>query len=119
MKNKKSMMNLAISNLFLVFLGAGLVIPVLPTLKEQMHFSGTTMGMMISIFAIAQLVASPVAGALSDKIGRKKLLGWGSFAMSCCLLIVSICFFIKAPSIIILSFILLAIASYSSATLII
>ena len=42
MKNKKSMMNLAISNLFLVFLGAGLVIPVLPTLKEQMHFSGTT-----------------------------------------------------------------------------
>ncbi len=44
MKNKKSMMNLAISNLFLVFLGAGLVIPVLPTLKEQMHFSGTTMG---------------------------------------------------------------------------
>ena len=30
MKNKKSMMNLAISNLFLVFLGAGLVIPVLP-----------------------------------------------------------------------------------------
>ena len=77
MKNKKSMMNLAISNLFLVFLGAGLVIPVLPTLKEQMHFSGTTMGMMISIFAIAQLVASPVAGALSDKIGRKKLIAIG------------------------------------------
>ena len=82
MKNKKSMMNLAISNLFLVFLGAGLVIPVLPTLKEQMHFSGTTMGMMISIFAIAQLVASPVAGALSDKIGRKKLIAIGMIIFS-------------------------------------
>lgn len=82
MKNKKRMMNLAISNLFLVFLGAGLVIPVLPTLKEQMHFSGTTMGMMISIFAIAQLVASPIAGALSDKIGRKKLIALGMIVFS-------------------------------------
>ena len=74
MKNKKSMMNLAISNLFLVFLGAGLVIPVLPTLKEQMHFSGTTMGMMISIFAIAQLVASPVAVLYLIKLGAKNSL---------------------------------------------
>ncbi len=82
MKNKKRMMNLAISNLFLVFLGAGLVIPVLPTLKEQMHFSGTTMGMMISIFAIAQLVASLIAGALSDKIGRKKLIALGMIVFS-------------------------------------
>ncbi|RZI49518.1 MFS transporter [Lactococcus kimchii] len=82
MKNKKSMMNLAISNLFLVFLGAGLVIPVLPTLKEQMNFSGTTMGMMISVFAIAQLVTSPLAGALSDKIGRKKLIAIGMLVFS-------------------------------------
>ena len=49
MKNNKSMMYLAISNLFLVFLGVGLVVPVLPQLKEEMNFSGTTMGMMISI----------------------------------------------------------------------
>ena len=68
---KNSMMYLAISNLFLVFLGVGLVIPVIPQLKEEMHFSGTTMGMMISIFAIAQLITSPIAGVLSDKIGRK------------------------------------------------
>ena len=77
MKNKQWMINLAISNLLLVFLGVGLVIPVLPQLKEQMHFSGTTMGMMISIFAIAQLIASPIAGHLSDKVGRKKLIALG------------------------------------------
>ena len=52
MKNKQWMINLAISNLLLVFLGVGLVIPVLPQLKEQMHFSGTTMGMMISILLL-------------------------------------------------------------------
>ena len=40
------------------------------------------MGMMITIFAIAQLVASPVAGALSDKIGRKKLIAIGMIIFS-------------------------------------
>ena len=77
MTKKNSMMYLAISNLFLVFLGVGLVIPVIPQLKEEMHFSGTTMGMMISIFAIAQLITSPIAGVLSDKIGRKKMIATG------------------------------------------
>ncbi|WP_374286376.1 MFS transporter [Lactococcus sp.] len=75
--HKKSSMYLVISNLFLVFLGAGLVIPILPALKEQMNFTGTTMGMMISIFAFAELVASPITGALSDKYGRKKLIALG------------------------------------------
>ncbi|MQW23105.1 MULTISPECIES: MFS transporter [unclassified Lactococcus] len=75
--HKKSSMYLVISNLFLVFLGAGLVIPILPDLKEQMNFTGTTMGLMISIFAFAELVASPITGALSDKYGRKKLIALG------------------------------------------
>ena len=82
MKNNKSMMYLAISNLFLVFLGVGLVVPVLPQLKEEMNFSGTTMGMMISIFAIAQLIASPIAGILSDKFGRKRLIVLGMLIFS-------------------------------------
>ncbi|GGI66347.1 MFS transporter [Enterococcus alcedinis] len=82
MENKKSMMYLAISNLFLVFLGVGLVIPVIPQLKEEMNFSGATMGMMISIFAIAQLIASPLTGMLSDKIGRKKLIATGMIIFS-------------------------------------
>lgn len=76
------MMYLAISNLFLVFLGVGLVIPVIPQLKDEMNFSGTTMGMMISIFAITQLLMSPVAGILSDKMGRKKIIATGMIIFS-------------------------------------
>lgn len=82
MKNKKGMMYLAISNLFLVFLGVGLVIPVIPPLKEAMNFSGATMGMMISIFAIAQLISSPITGILSDKVGRKKMIATGMIIFS-------------------------------------
>lgn len=84
MKNKNSMMYLAISNLFLVFLGAGLVIPVMPMLKEDMHLSGSTMGLMISVFAVLQLIVSPIAGSLSDKVGRKLMIAAGMliFAIS-------------------------------------
>lgn len=84
MTNKKSMMHLAISNLFLVFLGAGLVIPVMPMLKEDMHLSGSTMGLMISVFAVLQLIVSPIAGSLSDKVGRKLIIAIGMliFAIS-------------------------------------
>lgn len=74
MKNKKSMMNLAISNLFLVFLGAGLVIPVLPTLKEQMHFSGTTMGMMISILQLLNWLLHQSLVLYLIKLGAKNSL---------------------------------------------
>jgi len=77
-------MYLAISNLFLVFLGAGLVIPVMPMLKEDMHLSGSTMGLMISVFAVLQLLVSPIAGSLSDKVGRKLIIAIGMliFAIS-------------------------------------
>ena len=81
MKQSK-MMYLAISNLFLVFLGVGLVIPVIPQIKDEMNFSGATMGMMISIFAILQLLASPISGILSDKIGRKQLIVSGMIIFS-------------------------------------
>ena len=45
------MMYLAISNLFLVFLGV-YSHSRNSQLKEEMHFSGTTMGMMISILRL-------------------------------------------------------------------
>ena len=82
MKNKQSMLYLAIMNLFIVFLGVGLVIPVMPLLQEQMGLSGTTMGLLMSVFAISQLIASPIAGVISDKTGRKKMIIWGMMIFS-------------------------------------
>ncbi len=77
MKNRNRMLYLAIMNLFIVFLGTGLVIPVMPMLQESMHLTGTTMGLLVSVFAIFQLVASPITGIISDKFGRKKLIAIG------------------------------------------
>ena len=84
MEKKNLMLIIAISNLFLIFTGVGLVIPVMPLLMEDMHFNGAIMGMMLSVFSITQLLASPIMGYLSDKLGRKMMivLGMLLFAIS-------------------------------------
>lgn len=62
---------------FLICLGMSLIFPVMPFIKNEYHFSAFDMGMMSSLFAFVQFVASPIVGRLSDKIGRKPLLVWG------------------------------------------
>ncbi|MCS1392311.1 MFS transporter [Lysinibacillus boronitolerans] len=79
--SKKQNITLAIllSNLFIAFLGIGLVIPVLPTIMNELHISGSVVGYMVAAFAITQLIASPIAGKLVDNIGRKVMIVAGLF----------------------------------------
>lgn len=81
MKNRINIY-LSVFNLFLVSLGVGLVIPVMPLLRESMNLSGATMGMMVSMFALSQLIVSPMAGFSSDKIGEKKIIIIGMLLFS-------------------------------------
>src|SRR5690606_7039840 len=71
MKNYKITLGLLLLNLFIAFLGIGLVIPVLPTLMNELGINGTTVGYLTAAFAIAQLIASPFTGRAVDKIRRK------------------------------------------------
>lgn len=79
--SKKQNITLAIllSNLFIAFLGIGLVIPVLPTIMNELHISGSVVGYMVAAFAITQLIASPIAGKLVDNFGRKVMIVAGLF----------------------------------------
>jgi len=79
--SKKQNITLAIllSNLFIAFLGIGLVIPVLPTIMNELHISGSVVGYMVAAFAITQLIVSPVPGKLVDNIGRKVMIVAGLF----------------------------------------
>nr|WP_279577003.1 MFS transporter [Planococcus ruber] len=61
-------------NLFIAFLGIGLVIPVTPTIMNELDISGTVVGYMVSAFALAQLIMSPIAGKWVDKFGRKPMI---------------------------------------------
>ncbi|MFT8400089.1 MAG: MFS transporter [Lentilactobacillus diolivorans] len=62
---------------FLVCVGMSLIFPVMPFIKNELHLSATDMGIMNSLFAFAQLIASPIVGQLSDRIGRKPILVYG------------------------------------------
>jgi MFS transporter, DHA1 family, multidrug resistance protein len=79
MKSNKVTLGLLLLNLFIAFLGIGLVIPVLPTLMNELGITGTTIGYLTAAFAIAQLIASPFAGKAADKFGRKIMIVIGLF----------------------------------------
>ncbi|WP_339252970.1 MFS transporter [Sporosarcina sp. FSL W8-0480] len=82
MKRQTLTLVLLLTNLFIAFLGIGLVIPVLPTLMNEMHLSGSVVGNMVAAFAVAQLIVSPIAGKLIDTVGRKIILVIGLFIFS-------------------------------------
>ncbi|MEH7558973.1 MFS transporter, partial [Priestia megaterium] len=69
-------------NIFIVFLGIGLVIPVLPSIMNELNISGTTVGYLTAIFALTQLIISPFAGKSADKFGRKIMIVIGLFIFS-------------------------------------
>ncbi|MGG0663932.1 MFS transporter [Viridibacillus arvi] len=78
-KDQKAVLIILLSNIFIPFLGIGLIIPVMPSFMNIMHLSGSTMGYLIAVFAVAQLIMSPFAGRWVDRYGRKKIITLGLF----------------------------------------
>ncbi|GGD60334.1 tetracycline resistance MFS efflux pump [Paenibacillus nasutitermitis] len=76
-KSQKAVLIILLSNIFIAFLGIGLVIPVMPSFMNIMHLSGKTMGYLVAAFAVAQLIMSPFAGRWVDRFGRKKMITIG------------------------------------------
>jgi len=59
---------------FIVALGFGLFIPVMPFYATELGASPTQLGLLASAYALAQLVVTPLAGVLLDKWGRKPVI---------------------------------------------
>jgi MFS family permease len=55
-------------------IGFGIVMPILPFWASELGASSTTYGLILSSYAAAQFVCSPLWGALSDRIGRRRVL---------------------------------------------
>lgn len=78
-KEQKMVFIILLSNIFIAFLGIGLIIPVMPSFMNIMHLSGSTMGYLVAVFAVAQMLMSPFAGRWVDRYGRKKIIIIGLF----------------------------------------
>lgn len=55
-------------------LGLTIILPLLPFYAEKLGASATVVGMLISSYALCQLIAGPILGRMSDHMGRKPLL---------------------------------------------
>lgn len=77
--NQNVTLAILLGNLFIAFLGIGLIIPVLPTIMNEFNISGTVVGYLTAAFAISQLIFSPFAGKWVDKYGRKIMIVIGLF----------------------------------------
>ncbi len=61
-------------SMFASTLGIGVVAPLLPLYAKDMGATGIWLGLIVAAFAIANSIAVPIAGRLSDQRGRKLLL---------------------------------------------
>ena len=66
-------------NIFLVFLGIGLVVSVLPVYLKDLGLKGSDLGILVAVFALAQMIISPFGGTLADKLGKKLIICIGLF----------------------------------------
>lgn len=67
---------------FFVYLGFGIIIPILPEVILEQGFSKIHVGGLLTIYALASFFTAPFWGALSDRTGRKKLILVGLIGFS-------------------------------------
>jgi len=81
-----------IFTIFLDVLGVGILLPIIPQLLANPHSAyyllpaGWTykgglvlLGWLVAIYPLMQFLATPILGQLSDRFGRKKILGFSIF----------------------------------------
>ena len=67
---------------FFVYLGFGLIIPILPEVVVAEGFSEVHVGGLLTVYALASFFTAPLWGRLSDQTGRKKLILTGLLGFS-------------------------------------
>jgi multidrug resistance protein len=60
--------------MFLVMLGFGILIPVLPFYVRHFNGNAATLGFLMASYSVMQLFFAPLWGRLSDRIGRRPVL---------------------------------------------
>lgn len=68
--------------MFLVMVGFGIIIPVLPFYAENIGASPTELGLLMAIYSLMQLLFAPMWGRISDRIGRKPVIMIGILGLS-------------------------------------
>ncbi|MDQ1145918.1 DHA1 family multidrug resistance protein-like MFS transporter [Bacillus sp. SORGH_AS 510] len=77
--------------MFLVMVGFGIIIPVLPFYAKEIGANPTELGLLMAVYSLMQLIFAPIWGQVSDRIGRKPVMMIGITGLA-------LSFFIQAIS---------------------
>lgn len=58
-------------------MGMGIISPIMPLYLQSFGAGGMAVGAVFAAFSVSRLVLGPVAGVLSDRVGRKRLIVGG------------------------------------------
>lgn len=81
MENKKAL-PILFAVMFLVMVGFGIIIPVLPFYAEKLGATPGQLGWLMAVYSIMQFLFAPMWGRLSDRIGRKPVMLVGIAGLS-------------------------------------
>jgi multidrug resistance protein len=71
---RRRTLGLVFATILIDFVGFSVLIPVLPLYVARLGASSVAVGLILSLYAIAQLLFLPAWGWLSDRIGRRPVL---------------------------------------------
>jgi MFS family permease len=70
----KRVTHIVFLTIFLDLAGFGIVIPLLPVYVKSMGGSAQAVGFILAAFSLTQLIATPVLGRMSDRLGRRPVI---------------------------------------------
>ena len=74
MKQQRKALLILFISLFLVMVGFGIVMPIMPFYVRHYKGNAATLGFLMSSYSIMQFMFAPFWGRLSDRIGRRPVL---------------------------------------------
>lgn len=74
MENKKWDLVALASIPLIMTLGNSMLIPILPSISKALGISSFKVSMLITVYAVVAILLIPIAGYLSDRYGRKKII---------------------------------------------
>ncbi|MBU3182777.1 sugar porter family MFS transporter [Clostridium psychrophilum] len=99
--------------IFQQFSGSNAIMYYAPEIFKNAGFGQSSAYIATVVIGATNMVLTIVSMGMVDRIGRKKLLGFGALSMSICLLLVSISFYAHFSGLVVFIFILLSIAAYA------
>jgi DHA1 family tetracycline resistance protein-like MFS transporter len=79
----RSVLVVVFATILIDFIGFSVLIPILPLFAERLGATPLQIALLLSIYALAQLLFSPLWGWVSDRIGRRPVLLVSLFGTVC------------------------------------